>query len=89
MTVPLASQYYTLKYGDIVQINLFNQPTIIISNSDFADYILRRNGKNSTLRFGNQLGLEYLGMKNKGIIWNQDIQRWKYQRLKFLSKSIK
>jgi hypothetical protein len=39
LTVPLASQYYTLKYGDIVQINLFNQPTLIISNCDFADYI--------------------------------------------------
>jgi hypothetical protein len=71
----IASQYYTSKYGDIVQINLFNQPTIIISNSDFADYILRRNGKNYTLRFGNKLGLEYLGMGNKGIIWNRNIQR--------------
>ncbi|UJR29443.1 hypothetical protein I4U23_010655 [Adineta vaga] len=88
LIIPLASQYYTLKYGDIVQINLFNQPTIIISNSDFADYILRRNGKNYTLRFGNQLGLEYLGMKTKGIIWNQNIQRWKYQRLNFFQKSL-
>ncbi|CAF4917440.1 unnamed protein product [Rotaria sp. Silwood1] len=88
LTVPLASQYYTSKYGDIVQINLFNQPTIIISNPDFADYILRRNGKNYTLRFGNQLGLEYLGMKNKGIIWNRNIQRWKYQRLNFFQKAL-
>lgn len=88
LTVPLASQYYTLKYGDIVEINLFNNPTIIISNSDFADYILRRNGKNYTLRFGNKLGLEYLGMENKGIIWNRNIQRWKYQRLNFFQKSL-
>ena len=88
LTVPLASQYYTLKYGDIVQINLFNQPTIIISNPDFADYILRRNGKNYTLRFGNKIGLEYLGMENKGIIWNRNIQRWKYQRLNFFQKSL-
>jgi aromatase len=88
LTVPLASQYYTLKYGDIVQINLFNQPTIIISNCDFADYILRRNGKNYTLRFGNKLGLEYLGMENKGIIWNRNIQRWKYQRSNFFQKSL-
>ncbi|CAF0927647.1 unnamed protein product [Rotaria sordida] len=88
LTVPLASQYYTSKYGDIVQVNLFNQPTIIISNPDFADYILRRNGKNYTLRFGNSLGLEYLGMKNKGIIWNRNIQRWKYQRLNFFQKAL-
>jgi aromatase len=88
LTVPLASQYYTLKYGDIVQINLFNQPTLIISNCDFADYILRRNGKNYTLRFGNKLGLEYLGMENKGIIWNRNIQRWKYQRLNFFQKAL-
>ncbi|CAF4115192.1 unnamed protein product [Rotaria magnacalcarata] len=88
LTVPLASQYYTSKYGDIVQINLFNQPTIIISNPDFADYILRRNGKNYTLRFGNPSGLEYLGMKNKGIIWNTNIQRWKYQRLNFFQKAL-
>ncbi|CAF1307270.1 unnamed protein product [Rotaria sordida] len=88
LTVPVASQYYTSKYGDIVQINLFNQPTIIISNPDFADYILRRNGKNYTLRFGNSLGLEYLGMKNKGIIWNRNIQRWKYQRLNFFQKAL-
>lgn len=88
LTVPLASQYYTSKYGDIVQINLFNEPTIIMSNSDFADYILRRNGKNYTLRFGNQSGLEYLGMFNRGIIWNKDIQRWKYQRLNFFQKSL-
>ena len=88
LTVPLASQYYTLKYGDIVQINLFNQPTIIISNSDFADYILRRNGKNYTLRFGNKIGLEYLGMENKGIIWNRNIQRWKYQRSNFFQKAL-
>ncbi|CAF3752016.1 unnamed protein product [Rotaria sordida] len=87
-TIPVASQYYTSKYGDIVQINLFNQPTIIISNPDFADYILRRNGKNYTLRFGNSLGLEYLGMKNKGIIWNRNIQRWKYQRLNFFQKAL-
>ncbi|CAF1391955.1 unnamed protein product [Adineta ricciae] len=88
LTVPLASQYYTSKYGDIVQINLFNQPTIIISNADFADYILRRNGKNYTLRFGNQLGLAYLGMEHRGIIWNRNVQRWKYQRANFFQKSL-
>ncbi|CAF4296367.1 unnamed protein product [Rotaria sp. Silwood2] len=84
----LPSQYCTSKYGDTVQINLFNQSTIIISNPDFADYILRRNGKNYTLRFGNPLGLEYLGMKNKGIIWNRNIQRWKYQRFNFSQKAL-
>lgn len=88
LSVPLASQYYTAKYGDIVKINLFNRPTIIISNPDFADYILRRNGKNYTLRFGNSSGLEYLGMKTKGIIWNTNVQRWKYQRLNFFQKSL-
>jgi len=88
LTVPLASQYYTSKYGDIVELNVFNCPTIIISNADFADYILRRNGKNYTLRFGNKLGLEYLGMENKGIIWNRNVQRWKYQRLNFFQKAL-
>ncbi|CAF0846328.1 unnamed protein product [Adineta steineri] len=88
LTVPLAAQYYTSKYGDITQINLFNQPTIIISNADFADHILRRNGKNYTLRFGNELGLQYLGMENKGIIWNRNVQRWKYQRLNFFQKAL-
>lgn len=40
LTVLLACQYYILKYGDIIQTNLFNNPTIIISNCDFADYVL-------------------------------------------------
>ena len=88
LTVPLASQYLTSRYGNIVQFNLFANPTIIISDSDFADYILRRNGRNYTLRFGNQLGLQYLGMENKGIIWNRNIQRWKFQRANFFQKSL-
>jgi aromatase len=88
LTIPLASQYYTSIYGDIVQIHPFNQPTIIISNPDFADHILKRNGKNYTLRFGNTLGLEYLGMANKGIIWNRNVQRWKYQRSNYFQKAL-
>ena len=88
MTVPLAAQYYTSTYGDIVEINLFNRKTLIVSNPDFADHILKRNGKNYTLRFGNKIGLEHLGMATRGIIWNGDVQRWKYQRSNFFQKSL-
>ncbi|CAF1686905.1 unnamed protein product, partial [Didymodactylos carnosus] len=67
---------------------MFNQPTIIISNPDFADHILRRNGRNYTLRFGETQGLTHIGMKDKGIIWNTNVSRWKYQRTHFFQKSL-
>lgn len=78
MGVPNAAGYFLQRYGDTVKVWIGGEETVITCRPDYAFHVLKSNIYRK--RFGNETGLQHLGMRNSGIIWNNDVSKWKHLR---------
>ncbi|CAB4395406.1 unnamed protein product [Rhizophagus irregularis] len=80
-------EYNYKKYGDICEVQ-FNERAIVLSRTEYIEKLLTPSTKNShVVRFPDNEGLEELGIEGKGILLNQDLKSWKYNR-QFFSQAI-
>ncbi|GBC17953.2 cytochrome P450 [Rhizophagus irregularis DAOM 181602=DAOM 197198] len=72
--------YNYKKYGDIYEVQL-NRRTIVLSKIEYIEKLLTPSTKNShVMRYPDSEGLKELGIEGKGILLNQDLKSWKYNR---------
>ena len=64
--------------GTIAEVLIDGVRTIISNEPDLADQVFR--SKVFIERSANDEGLEHLGMKNRGLIWNNDNHSWRIIR---------
>ncbi|CAB4395411.1 unnamed protein product [Rhizophagus irregularis] len=79
--------YNYKKYGDIYEVQL-NRRTIVLSKIEYIEKLLTPSTKNShVMRYPDSEGLKELGIEGKGILLNQDLKSWKYNR-QFFTQAI-
>ncbi len=64
----------------VVRIWLNGREVFIISDKRWARHVMFKNPNNYIARWGDDKGLQILGMKHQGIIWNDHLAGWKRQR---------
>ncbi|PKC73679.1 hypothetical protein RhiirA1_530202, partial [Rhizophagus irregularis] len=75
------------KYGDIYEVQL-NGRAIILSRVEYIEKLLTPSTKNlHMVKYPNSEGLEELGIEGKGLLLNQDLKSWKYNR-QFFTQAI-
>ncbi|PKY17697.1 cytochrome P450, partial [Rhizophagus irregularis] len=64
-----------------------NRRTIVLSKIEYIKKLLTPSTKNSHVTYPDSEGLKELGIEGKGILLNQDLKSWKYNR-QFFSQAI-
>nr|ADU57448.2 aromatase [Branchiostoma floridae] len=82
-----ATAGYAAKYGDFVRVWLGTEQTFIISRASAAAHVLKSSKYRA--RFGDPSGLAQIGMNGSGVIFNNDVQSWKFLRFFFVKALYK
>src|SRR4051794_28489355 len=75
-------------YGDLYEVYLGGMRRIVLSRADYIEKLLMPSTKSQYMtRLPHTKGLEDIGMKEKGIIFNSDLKSWRYNR-QFFTQAI-
>uniref|UniRef100_A0A8C2P619 aromatase n=1 Tax=Capra hircus TaxID=9925 RepID=A0A8C2P619_CAPHI len=85
MGIGSACNYYNKMYGEFMRVWVCGEETLIISKSSSMFHVMKHSHYIS--RFGSKLGLQFIGMHEKGIIFNNNPALWKAVR-PFFTKGI-
>nr|XP_014707827.2 aromatase isoform X1 [Equus asinus] len=73
-----ACNYYNKMYGEFVRVWISGEETLVISKSSSTFHIMKHDHYSS--RFGSIFGLQYMGMHENGVIFNNNPAVWKAVR---------
>ncbi|KAF6351061.1 cytochrome P450 family 19 subfamily A member 1 [Rhinolophus ferrumequinum] len=82
MGIGSACNYYNKMYGEFMRVWICGEETLIISKSSSMFHVMKHNHYIS--RFGSKLGLQFVGMHENGIIFNNNTALWKVVRPFFI-----
>lgn len=83
--IPELCIFLQKKYGSLADLDLLGQRVLVVTDMKVAFSLMTNHGHFLKQRFGNDFGLKNLNMHLTGLIWNNNVQEWKKNRIIFES----
>ncbi|CAG8601478.1 5006_t:CDS:2 [Funneliformis caledonium] len=81
-------QFLNKKYGDIFETYIGNERKVVFAKAEYVEKMMSPStNSNYIIRSEDYPSFEELGIKGKGILLNNDIRTWRFNR-KFLTQAV-